>query len=526
MERRQLAEKFMELFSGLTIAHGKMQLKETFKGSGKREAYHSHVKEDVTVESWEGHLEGQSIGIVPIRDDGDSALFGAIDIDAYQNFSFHHLLTRINTLDLPLVICRSKSGGAHCYLFMSEPVPAEIIHSTLREWSAAIGYATNLRGEPTEIFPKQVKLLIDKGDIGSFINMPYADITNGTKRFGMVLIGDTIKELTAEEFLTYADSKKVSLDELKEISLPKAPEFADGPPCLQMCAKMGVEEGGRNTALFNFGVYARMAFADSWEEKIENYNRIFIRPQLSAKEVTNTIKAVGRKDYAYTCKQSPLVNHCLKSECIGRKFGVGTDIGEAPTLDTILKINTDPPIYILNMLDRSGKPIPVMLTSEELLSTRKIKKKCLEVLNYLPFIPKQQDWEKQVQKVMERVTIVDVPEDSSSSGQLILHLNTFLAKKARGTNRTEILNGKPFIEEGKIFFRLMDFSTYLEQNHFRAFKPHEIAAIFRKKEENGAMGHRQFNVEGKCVQTWFVYKDADAEVQLEVPKEVADDDVY
>lgn len=525
MEKKKLAEQFHNLFSGLTIAHGKMQLKETFKGSGKQEAYHSNAKEPVTIESWIGHLEGKSIGIVPIRDDGSSAIFGAIDIDSYQGFSFNNLLAKIHAMDLPLVVCRSKSGGAHCYLFLTDPVPAEIIHKTLREWSAAIGYATNLRGEPTEIFPKQVKLLIEKGDVGSFINMPYADYKQ-TKRYGMIQIAGDLKELTAEEFLRYAETKKITIEQLTDIVIPKAPEFMDGPPCLEMLAKTGVEEGGRNVALFNFGVYARKAFPDSWEDKIEDYNRKFIQPALSSKEVTNTIKAVGRKEYEYTCKQSPICNYCIKSDCISRKFGVGTDVGEAPVLDTIVKINTDPPTYILNMLDRSGKPIPVMLTADELLSARKIKLKCLQILNYLPFIPKQQDWEKQVQKVMERVTVVDVPEDSSASGQLMHHLNTYLSKKARSNSRSEILNGKPFIEEGKIYFRMVDLCAYLEQNHFKHFKPNEMAAQFRKHQEKGEMGHRSFNVNGKCVQTWWVHKDRAEDPELQVPEEMNQNNVY
>ena len=524
MSKRELAEKFNALFAGLTIAHGKMQLKETFKGSGKREAYHAHVKEIVTVEAWEGHLDGKSIGIVPIRDDGSSCVFGAIDIDAYDNFSFDNLLTKITSLNLPLVVCRSKSGGAHCYLFMREPVPAELIHSKLREWASAIGYASNTRGEPTEVFPKQVKLLIESGDVGSFINMPYAG-GEKTQRYAMVKIGDQIKHLTAEEFLDLANEKKMTPELIKNIYIPKCPEFSDGPPCLQILAKLGVHEGGRNIALFGMGAYARMAFPDGWEEKIEEYNHKYLVSPLSSKEVTTIIKSVSRKDYHFPCKQHPLVDHCHRSECIQKKFGVGSDLGETPVLDTIQKINTDPPTYILGMLDRTGKPIPVMLNSEELLSTRKIKKKCLETMNYLPFIPKQNEWEKLLQQVMERVVVIEVPEDSSASGQMFHHLESFLNRKAKSNNRKELLSGRPIVEEEKLFFRMVDFCVYLEQNHFRNFKPHEIAAIFRYKEEKGEMGHRAFNIEGKCVQTWYIYKTA-GDLELDVPDEVLKGNVY
>jgi hypothetical protein len=518
-----IAQQFMDLFSGLTIAHGKMQLKETFKDSGKHEAYHQIVREPVTINSWIGHLNGQSIGIVPIQDDGQSCSFGAIDIDSYQGFSFVTLQTRINNLGLPLVVCRSKSGGAHCYLFLKKALPAEIVYSTLREWSAALGFATNTKGEPTEIFPKQVKLLLENNDVGSFINMPYAGGAN-TQRYAYKLEGDELKELSPEEFIEYANSKKVSLQQLKDISIPVSDEFFDGPPCLAMLAKISVDEGGRNTALHGMGVYYKNKFPDSWEDKVEHANRTFLTIPLSSKEVTNVIRSVGKKDYGYPCKQSPLVNYCIKSVCITRKYGVGSDLGESPVLDTITKINSDPPTYIINLVDRSGRPIPIHVTVEELLSSRKMKQRCLQALDYLPFIPKQADWEKQVQTVMERLSIVEVPQDSSSSGQLIQHLQTYLAKKARTGQRSELLNGRPFYEDDKVYFRLFDFCTYLEQNHFRTFKPHEITAIFRREQESGNMGHKQFNIDGRCTQTWWTHRQK--EVELQIPETLKEDDVY
>lgn len=514
----------MSLFAGLTIAHGKMQLKETFKGSGKREAYHSHVKEEVTIESWEGHLNGQSIGIVPIRDDGESCVFGAIDIDAYNNFSFEHLLSKIDKLELPLVVCKSKSGGAHCYLFVSEPVKAEQIHSLLREWSAAIGYASNTRGEPTEIFPKQVRLLIDQGDVGSFINMPYAD-GNKSTRVCVVKSPEGIRSLNMSEFLDYAESKKIKPEDLKKIELPKSEEFSDGPPCLQYIAKMGASEGGRNNALYNMAAYYKKAFPDSWEDKLEEANRKFINPSLGSREITNIIKSFTKKDYAYTCKLSPIVDHCHRSVCLQKKFGIGSDLGETPTLDSILKIDTDPPTYILNLLDRNGRPVPVQATADDLLSVRKIKKKCLENMNYLPYIPGQSEWEKLLQQVMERVVIISVPEDSSPSGQLLIFLEKFLSHKTRGKHKEELLKGKPVLIEDKMYFRMHDFSEFLKRNGFKNFEVNQITAIFRKHFEAGFLGHKTFNVRGKCVQTWFTDR-MDNDIELKVPEEISDDHVY
>lgn len=523
--KKNLAEEFFNLFSGLTLGYGKMMLKETFKDSGKQEAYHQVVKEKLTVESWEGHFNGEHIGVVPIRDDGTSCKFGAIDIDAYDNFSFSNLMEKIERLELPLVVCRSKSGGAHCYLFMSEPVPAQIVHTKLREWASAIGYASNRRGEPTEIFPKQVKLLIEKGDVGSFINMPYAD-GEKTNRYAMTLIAGNVTPLTMEQFLKMANDRAQTYEQLKESTIPMPDIFHDGPPCLQLIVKAGVNEGGRNNALLSMGVYFKMAYPDSWQDKIEDANHKYLESPLPSKEVTNIIKSVNKKDYMYPCKVSPLVDHCNRSVCMGRKFGVGTSFGDAPVLDTLQKINTTPPSYILGMINRLGFPISVLVTSDDLLSAKRIKKVCVESMDYLPFIPAQDEWEKLLQQVMERMTIVEMPEDSSSSGQLWHHLKAFLSRKGKSSNLKELLNGRPVTDRDKIYFRMVDFSGYLEQSHFKLYRPHEVAAIFRQRIENGQMGHATKNISGQCVQLWYMLKSELTNITLDVPEDIQDDDVY
>jgi hypothetical protein len=58
------------------------------------------------------------------------------------------LIEKIRKLKLPLVVCRSKSGGAHCFLFTTEWVDAKDMQATLQQISAALGYGGS------EIFPK------------------------------------------------------------------------------------------------------------------------------------------------------------------------------------------------------------------------------------------------------------------------------------------------------------------------------------------------------------------------------------
>ena len=119
-----------------------------------------------TVNHWKAHLEGKKgLGIIPI-DEENSVRWGAIDIDIYS-LDLEKLVQKIEEFKLPLVVCRSKSGGAHVFCFLKEKIPAGDMQDKLREISAGLGYGG------VEIFPKQREVLVERGDIGSWLNMPY-----------------------------------------------------------------------------------------------------------------------------------------------------------------------------------------------------------------------------------------------------------------------------------------------------------------------------------------------------------------
>ena len=65
---------------------------------------------------------------------------------------------------------RSKSGGAHVYLFVQEPIPAKDMIDKLKSFSAFFGQGV------CEIYPKQPKIGNRKDDskYGNWINMPYS----------------------------------------------------------------------------------------------------------------------------------------------------------------------------------------------------------------------------------------------------------------------------------------------------------------------------------------------------------------
>ena len=161
-----MLESFKEIFTGLGRAHGVTKVGQS-NGDGTKVQGKSFIKrEPVTDQLWLKHLQGvDSLGIIPINDD-NLCKWGCIDIDSYAGFDHKKLVDKINNLQLPLVVCRSKSGGAHVFLFTDNYVTAKLMQDKLTQIKAVLGYSGS------EVFPKQTELK-SEDDTGNFLNLPY-----------------------------------------------------------------------------------------------------------------------------------------------------------------------------------------------------------------------------------------------------------------------------------------------------------------------------------------------------------------
>ena len=128
-----MIEKFMTIFDGLQEAYGTFKI-EKQAANGKAQGKARLVREPRTKILWEHHLVGKNgIGIIPINEHNDSK-WGCIDIDQYP-LDHKLLVEKIKKLKLPLIVCRSKSGGAHCFLFTQDWVEAKDMQKTLQAMS-------------------------------------------------------------------------------------------------------------------------------------------------------------------------------------------------------------------------------------------------------------------------------------------------------------------------------------------------------------------------------------------------------
>ena len=112
----ETVKKFIEIFQGLNRAHGVTKVSEINSNGNKIKGKSFIIREDITYDHWVDHISGkESLGVIPINDD-NKCKWGCIDIDVY-NVDHLVLMRNIKGLSLPLVTFRSKSGGAHLFLF-------------------------------------------------------------------------------------------------------------------------------------------------------------------------------------------------------------------------------------------------------------------------------------------------------------------------------------------------------------------------------------------------------------------------
>ena len=454
-------QELMLLFDGYRRAYGTYSRTLQEDEGGKLKGRAASINGEVTVELWLKHVAGeQGLGIIPINE-ASEVKFAAIDVDQYP-LDLVELNNRVRKHNLPLVVCRTKSGGAHLFAFFTAFHDAGAIQRKMREMAALLGYGSS------EIYPKQTKVVVDRGDVGSWINMPYFDATQ-TKRYAIDAEG---RELTVRQFVELARGVQMAPAEFLAVRTTAVELLAGGPPCLNHLVTMGFPPGTRNMGLFNMGVYAKKMNPDNWQALVEEFNQKYMDPPLDTVEVLGVIKSLQRKDFAYLCKQPPIAQFCNAPKCRTCKFGVGGgfEVG-MPKFGTLTKLLTDPPLWFLEV-EGGGR---LELTTDQLQSQRMFQNRCMEVLNVMPIMPKNDVWQEVVHKLLQEVNVVEVPQEITTVGQLMQHLEDFCTSRVQAKTADELLLGKPWLFDGRHYFRMKDFLAYLDRVKFREFKSNFIA---------------------------------------------------
>jgi hypothetical protein len=506
-----IVNRFMKLFEGYELAHGQYRVQNK-EADGKVSGRAVTVSEPATEDNFKSHLNGTDyiLGIIMLKQD-NSCNFGVIDVDIRGDVKLNESLESLEKKirKTPLVLCRSKSGGAHLYLFCNPSISAVDMVAKLNEFAAQLGYGGS------EIFPKQTSRANDL-DRGNWINLCYWD-GNNTERYAI----HEGKKLNLEQFVNLAEKKTTSYEKLQQHTPKLLDHFSDGPPCLQHIITLGFPEGSRNISLFNVGVYFRKKNPDDWQEDLMRFNYEHLPEALPSGEVNALIKSVSRKDYAYTCKQAPICNYCEKSKCIKRDYGVGGfGGGLAIEVDAITKYETENKQSVRWYIEMQGERIEV--TTPQLLDQRQLQKICVEKLNKCPSTMPSQKWEKRINELLQNVEVIVDPDDASPQGQFEKMLDSFLTGKVQARHKDEIMNAKPYHDpdEKKVYFRSEDLFVYLEAKRFRYPNQHQVWSWLRT-----LGGDRNtFRIKSKPVKVWSVpapefYDDE----PLDIPSEIEED---
>ena len=472
-----MLEKFQALFRGSQLAHGVWQ---------KDNGHMATELTPATEEDYRKHLIGDvGLGIVPVNEEG-LCYFGAIDIDI-DTIDHKDLYARVSARKLPLHVCRSKSGGAHLYVFFEKPHPASSVQSLLKKWAGLLGFPSK-----TEIFPKQTKST--KANIGNWINLPYFNASN-TVRYSF----DNRGSLEVEEFLesVHYYTGKEKIDETITDNLVSTDQM---PPCLVSLSKEGLPQGTRNVGLFSYGVFFRKSSPNGWQDKLRQYNQNFVSPPLPSREIEALIKSLDSRQYQYKCDEEPICSHCDRAACLKLPFGIGNKPWEDDnnfdeiTVGNLRKILTDPPTYILEVNSKD-----IRLSSDEFRVFEKLRKRVFELQDAVVRPIKQPQWEQKVKGLLATKTDVAPPEDASDEGSLNNKIDDFLSLIERSKGREDLLRGLPIIEKDKILFQVDFLQKYLHSQKALVSNPQLFSTLHAR-----GCSHTLIKIKGKVVRAWAI----------------------
>jgi hypothetical protein len=513
---KELIKNFMNLFQSNERSHG------MWDPNVKDRDPHITIEKAYTEKQFEDHLLGKvGLGLVPIMDDG-YCWWGAIDVDAHgeeeEKVDLVSLEALIRINDLPLNLCRSKSGGAHLYVFCIEPIKAPLLRKALFKWSELLGFGG------AEIFPKQAKLLRNQDgslQLGNYINLCNYDIyAKSPLRYSV----DGGKQISLEHFIDNANSRRINAVSLVEM-IDESHDNA--PPCVRSMITNGVSSGLRNLSLYNIVIYLKRAFPETWKDKSFDMNAKIFDDPLSYTEAKKIVASASRREYHYKCKEEPCKSLCKSTICVTKKYGITPDekdeleIGKAPEFSSLKKLLTEPVKWILT-IDHNE----LFLSTPELMDFRKIREMVAEKMTMIVPPMKNDRWQTILHKLMKDTQVLEAPDDASTPGLVRSKLREFLGKartpekgKISKQDRQGLKLGMPVVQQednGQKFicFRGMDFVSFLKKSRSEELKGTNLWMALR----GAGVSHKKMRIGESVIQVWYLKFDDEGAGDLIPPK--------
>lgn len=440
-------EPFARIFAGYDAAYGTYAASSDPGPNGKVEMVRPvSLRGEVNGPKWEAHLDGRrALGIIPIDKD-QKAQWGAIDIDVY-GMDHLELVRRIRAEGLPLTVCRSKSGGAHAYLFLDKRYPASAVRAELRAFAARLGFAGS------EIFPKQSHVDWAADDLGTWLNLPYFA---GDKTTRYAYNGEG-RPLTLVGFLKAAQPTRLgSWKPSRPAAASSQNAEMEGPPCLQALYDRGFPEHTRHNGLFAIGVFARKAFGDKWKEQLKAYHDKYFAPP-KPEDLADVIKSLEKREYNYKCHDPPIDRYCDRPLCLQRRYGVGAVNGRvAVTYSDLTKLDCEPPVYFLTVGDRR-----IRLSSYEIINYKAVQRRVMEAIDHVPPGHTNGTWLKILDGLFETIIVIPVGAMPSEEAIVRQALFDYVRRGRRRASNAQIdfaaAQWSPLIDGSEVYVNWMRF---------------------------------------------------------------------
>jgi len=488
-------QKFKDIFRGCESAYGKYVVEYVDEDKNKQTGHGYTVKKPVTDELWQQHLEGKEdpLGVVPFVNDTD-VHWGCIDIDIYTGFDHKNLINEIRKQKLPFVVCRSKSGGAHVFVFFKDTISAVYLRKRLDAARKFLGYPK------AEIFPKQDNVNFLENNYGNWLNLPYYD---GDQSFRYAYKDDGSRAVL-QDFFALHEQYVQTEETFKAVKIPdkaRKREMTDqeiesgAPPCVGTMLNDGVEKGYRNNAMFNVAVFCRKAYGAKWKEKVEEYNaKIFPEGKLGLDELANIINSVNKKSYEYQCKIEPQCSLCDKEQCLTKRYGVGggDDGLEEFFIEALTKVETEPPTWYATIRGKIVK-----LSTSELNNQNMLIERCMDkhIFGLQPLPPTRYRAMLAALADTENFQIQEVPQEDKLSGLLWDHIGKYCSKGKDKSDQLE--RGHAFKDdEAQIFFiNIENLHKYLKKQEFRHYDFNDLVNMFNREYKDFVI-KKKFNLRG------------------------------